>query len=200
MSLDDHGTFVRQETWSGGRVVWPDGRVATGGGLMNIGEKSSPLNGQLFVRYSGLWGSPHRFYSSSGYWGPAYNETSMRADGFNTAWCAGLAGALDPARECWAADKSPWSLRCPPGARRTARDSLERMYREPRARRAEGGTSAASWSSRRRILIACHRSDPAVTFQAFSAPVIAAMAASMVATPTAGLIAWSRRARSSHGG
>ena len=29
------------------------------------------------------------FSASSGYWGPAYNETKMQADGFITAWGEG---------------------------------------------------------------------------------------------------------------
>ena len=100
VSLDDLGSFVRQETWTGGRVVWPDGRVVPGGGLTDLGEKSAPKNGQVFVRYSGLWGSPGTFYVTSGYWGPAYNETGMGPDEFVTAWCAGMAGSMDLAREC----------------------------------------------------------------------------------------------------
>jgi hypothetical protein len=102
VSLGDARTFVRQETWAGGDVTWPDGRVTPGGGLLNVGEKTSPMNGQQFIRYSGLWGSPGTFYASSGYWGPAYNETSMRPDGFVEAWCDGMAGPLDRAKECWA--------------------------------------------------------------------------------------------------
>ncbi len=43
------------------------------------------MHGQLFIRYAGLWGSPGLFYSTSGYWGPAFNETGMRADGFESA-------------------------------------------------------------------------------------------------------------------
>jgi hypothetical protein len=101
VSLEQPSTFVRQETWAGGRVTWPDGQVTQGGALVNVGEKSAPLHGQVFLRYSGLWGSPGVFYMTSGYWGPAYNETSMRDDGFTTAWCDGIdAGRLDVQREC----------------------------------------------------------------------------------------------------
>lgn len=103
VSLDDPSSFVRQETWARGRVRWPDGQVTPGGGLVNMGEKTAPLNGQMFLRYSGLWGSPGMLYMTSGYWGPAFNETAMRGDGFMTAWCAGMAsGKVDVARECWA--------------------------------------------------------------------------------------------------
>ncbi len=107
LTPSDGRTFVRQETWTGGRVEWPDGRVTPGGGLLNVGEKSEPMNGQAFIRYAGLWGSPGRYYFTSGYWGPAYNETSARPDGFITAWCAGMAGALDPSRECYAPESGP---------------------------------------------------------------------------------------------
>jgi hypothetical protein len=73
--------------------------------LVNLGEKTRPLNGQLFLRYSGLWGSPGVFYQTSGYWGPAFNETELGEDGFVVAWCRGM---LDPRRtvggvpECYA--------------------------------------------------------------------------------------------------
>ena len=52
-----------------------------------MGEKIHPLNGQVFLKYSGLWGSLG--FQFSGYWGPAYNETKM-ADGLITAWCYGM--------------------------------------------------------------------------------------------------------------
>ncbi|MGC4118868.1 MAG: hypothetical protein QM765_30750 [Myxococcales bacterium] len=98
-------TFVRQETWTGGVVSWPDGRKTTSGPLVNVGEKSSPLNGQVFVQYSGLWGSPGTLAGTSGYWGPAFNETDMGKDGFITAWCRGATG-LDITRECYPAATS----------------------------------------------------------------------------------------------
>jgi hypothetical protein len=102
MTLDNPKTFVRQETWTGGKVTWFDGRTETTGPLVNIGEKSRPLNGQVFIRYSGLWGAPSKFFSPlppgnkpyfgfSGYWGPAFNETGM-AGGFIRAWADGMAG------------------------------------------------------------------------------------------------------------
>jgi hypothetical protein len=105
VTLEDPATYVWQETWRGGRVGWPDGSVTAAGALINVGEKSAPLHGQLFLRYSGLWGSPGVFYGTSGYWGPAYNETGMTADGFIASWCAGMAGKLDRKRECWPADR-----------------------------------------------------------------------------------------------
>jgi hypothetical protein len=92
-------TFIRQETWTGGEVRWFDGRVTPGGQLLNVGSKTRPLNGQVFVQYSGIWGSPGTFFGTSGYWGPAFNETGMRRDGFITAWCNRMGGA--PAGECY---------------------------------------------------------------------------------------------------
>jgi hypothetical protein len=75
------------------------------GGIVNLGEKTAPLNGQVFVQYSGLWGTPSTlpkglplvpsdivqkgFCVSSGYWGPAFNETELRSDNFVTAWGEG---------------------------------------------------------------------------------------------------------------
>jgi hypothetical protein len=107
VSLEDKASYIRQETWHGGHVSWPDGRVVPNGALKNVGEKSAPRNGQIFVRYSGLWGSPGTFFGTSGYWGPAFNETGMHDDGYTTAWCDGMAGALDRGRECWADDREP---------------------------------------------------------------------------------------------
>lgn len=92
------GAVVRHETWNGGKAVWPDGRVEPGGRLVNVGEKKSPLHDQLFIEYSGLWGSPGLLYVTSGYWGPAFNETSMQGS-YVTAWCMGMTGARAEA-EC----------------------------------------------------------------------------------------------------
>jgi hypothetical protein len=95
-------TFVRQETWTGGTVTGE--RRGAAGKLQNLGSKARPMNGQVFVRYSGLWGSPGVFYGTSGFWGPAYNETSMRPDGFVSAWCEGM--ARPPDDECYPRDVS----------------------------------------------------------------------------------------------
>jgi hypothetical protein len=75
--------FIRQETWTGGRVTGEnDERRGRSGGLRNVGEKAHPRSNQVFIQYAGLWGAPHRFFYTSGYWGPAYNETSAQcADG-----------------------------------------------------------------------------------------------------------------------
>lgn len=81
---------IRQNTWSSGKVWWPSGKETTTGELVNVGEKSFPMKNQMFIQYSGIWGSPGTFFFSSGYWGPAFNETTMGNDGFVTAWCAGM--------------------------------------------------------------------------------------------------------------
>ncbi|HEU4588985.1 MAG TPA: hypothetical protein VFS11_10070, partial [Gemmatimonadales bacterium] len=104
---------VRQETWSGGTVRWPSGRTGSAGALVNLGERTAPL--EPFLAYSGLWGSPGSCLPglgciNSGYWGPAYNETAMRADGFITAWCTGMADSTrtrNGVAECYPAAVSP---------------------------------------------------------------------------------------------
>jgi hypothetical protein len=122
--------FTRQETWNGGQVIWWDGTpVGASGGLLNVGEKSSPRNGQVFVQYSGLWGSPGRLFITSGYWGPAFNETDATCENgekaykrsmacsvdaarcrriFHKAWCDGMdARSLDINKECYASRSTP---------------------------------------------------------------------------------------------
>ena len=111
---------IRWETHgeaNGARVSLPGSGPVPGGRLLDVGSKTSPLNGQAFIQYSGLWGSPSGFpllgsdpyYWSSGYWGPAFNETAMAGDGFVTAWGK---GAADPqmqvggVREYYANDRS----------------------------------------------------------------------------------------------
>jgi hypothetical protein len=112
-------TYVRQETWTGGHVQWPNnphvawgtvnsGLTTPGGALLNVGAKVAPMNGQVFIRYSGIWGSPGHWptqFDTSGYWGPAFNETGMGSDGFLTAWGAGITNVLR--RECYPAATSP---------------------------------------------------------------------------------------------
>jgi hypothetical protein len=104
IDMENRATFIRQETWPKGRVSWPNGNITTTGKMLNVGEKTTPMNGQSFLQYSGLWGSPGILYGTSGYWGPAFNETAMGADGFIAAWCAGMRG--DIARECYANEQS----------------------------------------------------------------------------------------------
>lgn len=90
LDLGQPATFIRQETWRTGQVTWFDGKRSPGGGLLNVGEKQNPLNGQAFIRYSGLWGSPGLLFGTSGDWGPAYNQTGIADDGRIMAWSAGM--------------------------------------------------------------------------------------------------------------
>lgn len=97
--LNASANTIRQQTWTGGKVFWPvpdwrghlgdaGDKTTPSGGLVNIGEKMHPLSGQVFVQYSGIWGSLGSMFS--GYWGPAYNETMMGGDNFITAWGYGM--------------------------------------------------------------------------------------------------------------
>jgi hypothetical protein len=102
----DPATFVRQETWTGGAVTWFGNARSTSGGLRNVGEKRHPLGGQVFIQYSGLWGSPGDFYGTSGYWGPAFNETGMRSDSaLQVAWCHHML-TTNADEECYATDST----------------------------------------------------------------------------------------------
>jgi hypothetical protein len=110
--IDEHNrcTFTRQETWTRGHVKWCTeaylsectGAKGSTGSLLDLGEKEKPMNHQTFITYSGLWGSPGTFYSSSGSWGPAYDDRSLGSDGFITAWCTGMKrDAAVIKRECY---------------------------------------------------------------------------------------------------
>jgi hypothetical protein len=116
------GLTIEQETWSNGVVRWADGTTTPSGSLVNIGARAAAMNDQYFVYYSGLWGSPSRYtallhilpalpgaigslldklvFISSGYWGPAFNETGETPNGFIRAWCADALDT-DPS-ECFA--------------------------------------------------------------------------------------------------
>jgi hypothetical protein len=119
--------FIRQPTWTGSVVTdWDGAPLGTSGGLLNVGEKSRPRNGQVFVQYSGLWGSPGALFLTTGYWGPAFNETDAQcADGraaykpytrrraswsqcgriYLRAWCDGMKESpLNRTQECYATD------------------------------------------------------------------------------------------------
>jgi hypothetical protein len=106
-------TFIRQETWANGQVRWCNnptvgfcnGAVTSAGSLVNVGSKIAPMNGQVFIQYSGIWGSPGTFYETSGYWCPAFNETGMLVDGFITAWCDGILN-VDAGKECYPTARS----------------------------------------------------------------------------------------------
>jgi len=83
-------TFVRQESWSKGQVSWFSGETGISGGLVNLGERSKPLNSSEFIQFSGLWGSPGKNYDNSGDWGPAYQDTDLLSNGYLNAWAAGM--------------------------------------------------------------------------------------------------------------
>ena len=63
------------------------------------------MNDQVFIQYSGLWGSPGLTYITSGYWGPAYNETGMNqkstVHAYVPAWCSTMQDAYTNYDECW---------------------------------------------------------------------------------------------------
>ena len=122
--------FIVQETWTSGRVIGWDGSLrGHSGGLINIGEKTHPRSGQIFIQYAGLWGATKRLFLTSGYWGPAFNETAAQcADAseaygptlrpgakspdcgkiFMKAWCDNMnRQLLDPDYECYAAHEIP---------------------------------------------------------------------------------------------
>jgi hypothetical protein len=122
--------WVRQETWTGGQVIWwDDTNRGTSGGLLNVGERTRTRNQQVFIKYSGLWGAIGRLFVTSGYWGPSFNETGARcANGsdaytqtlryeaensscgriFLRAWCDAMEGALlKVSEECYAQIDSP---------------------------------------------------------------------------------------------
>jgi hypothetical protein len=108
IDADNPCTYIRQETWKTGQVTWCnnstvdlcDGGVTPSGGLLNLGAKIGPMNQQSFIKYSGIWGSPGYFGYTSGYWGPAFNETGMGDDGYVKAWCSGITG-VNTRRECY---------------------------------------------------------------------------------------------------
>jgi hypothetical protein len=124
------GRWTVQETWSGGSMTSFTGDPrGKSGGLKNVGEKSRPRNGQYFIQYSGLWAAPHQLFFTSGYWGPAFNETDAAcSDGrpaygptfaplalrFDCgririrAWCDGIdVRKVDATVECFAPSESP---------------------------------------------------------------------------------------------
>ena len=108
-------TVTRQQTWTGGLVYscskyderWCNYKGRTGlpgGALLNVGEKTATMNGQDFVRYSGLWGEPVAGTGSftDGWWGPAFFGTQMTSAGFVTAWCTGMQrDAATLTKECY---------------------------------------------------------------------------------------------------
>jgi hypothetical protein len=110
--LGKRSRWIEDKSWTGGSVHWPDGKVSNSAPLVMLGQKTSPRVGMEWLRYSGLWGTRQNSglyqYYRSGYWGPAFNETGLRKDGFVPAWCEGMAQPKGKAadlvieKECYA--------------------------------------------------------------------------------------------------
>jgi hypothetical protein len=103
----DPGTspYIVHPTWPGSLVAMAGGIPHPVGPIVDLGTKLHPKVG--FLRYSGIWGSIGATPISSGYWGPVFNETGMKSDGFLAAWCDGVADpqlADEGKRECFADD------------------------------------------------------------------------------------------------
>ena len=106
-NLSRRSHWIEHRSWTGGTVRWSNGGSSESGPIVMLGQKTSPSPGAEWLRYSGLWGTRESSglykYYRSGYWGPAFNETSLRSDGFVAAWCEGIAHvglAID--KECYA--------------------------------------------------------------------------------------------------
>lgn len=80
--------YILHQTWSTGIAQWSVGGAHGVGPLINLGIRLHPQ--VAFVRYSGLWGSLGATPFSSGYWGPAFNETGMTGGRYLAAWCTGI--------------------------------------------------------------------------------------------------------------
>lgn len=65
---NDH---YRWFTWAGGKG---SNAGFQGGGVLNVGEKGSPINGQSFLLYNGRWGEIGSSDVTSGPTGPAYKD------------------------------------------------------------------------------------------------------------------------------
>jgi hypothetical protein len=79
------GPWIVHQTWTGGLATFPGSQPQQVGPLVDLGTRLYPK--VRFLRYSGLWGSIGATPVSSGYWGPAFNETGMPKTGFLAAWC-----------------------------------------------------------------------------------------------------------------
>lgn len=106
--LSERSHRIEHQSWTGGQVRWPGGKVAIFGSMAMLGQKTMPRAGMEWLRYSGLWGTRENsgWYPlyRSGYWGPAFNETGLRKGGFISAWCEGISGSGSIAirKECYA--------------------------------------------------------------------------------------------------
>lgn len=97
--------YIQHPTWPGSSIRFSGSLTLPVGPLVNMGTKLRPKAD--WVTYSGLWGSIGFLPYSSGYWGPAFNETGMPASGFLRAWCDGTSApdaSLGGKRECYADD------------------------------------------------------------------------------------------------
>jgi hypothetical protein len=97
--------YMVHPTWSGGKGSLPGQPPRQVGPLIALGSRLQPQVG--FLSYSGLWGSLGATSISSGYWGPAFNETGMPADSFLAAWCYRISDrseANGARRECYPDD------------------------------------------------------------------------------------------------
>lgn len=102
--------YIRRGTWPDSTVVGilsgEQTKTYPAGPIIDLGSRLHPFVG--FVRYSGLWGSLGQTPWSSGYWGPAFNETDMPPDSFLFAWCFNMKDARtiqeDGRRECYPDD------------------------------------------------------------------------------------------------
>ena len=69
--------YIEHPTWSGGKGGLPGQPARQVGPLVDLGTRLQPK--VEFLSYSGLWGSLGATPISSGYWGPAFNETGIPA-------------------------------------------------------------------------------------------------------------------------
>jgi hypothetical protein len=97
MHLNPNGPppYIRRGTWPNstvfGVLLGSDAKTYPAGPMVDLGSRLHPL--AAFVRYSGLWGSLGQTPWSSGYWGPAFNETDMPPDSLLLAWCFNMKDA-----------------------------------------------------------------------------------------------------------
>jgi hypothetical protein len=107
--LVTRASLIESQTWTGGRTRWAGRKDwQPSGPLVLLGQKVRPMPGMEWIQYSGLWGTRENTgilpVYRSGYWGPAFNETGMRSDGFLSAWCEGIAATakIHVQQECFA--------------------------------------------------------------------------------------------------
>ncbi len=80
-------------TWAGGRGA---NAGLQGGGVLHVGEKAAPLNGQIFLKYAGRWGEIGSSSATSGPRSPSYQGNwNFNSYGSCLGACGGSAGS------CW---------------------------------------------------------------------------------------------------